>query len=71
MGWVWTAILAVLTIVLFFMVFQGVVYIGWALGGFIGVVLAILLAIEVITDGGFFLGLLGLVVICVIIDLLF
>lgn len=71
MGWIWTGIMAVLTIVLFFLVVQGAVYIGWALGGIVGVILAILLAVEIITDGGFFAGLLGILVLCVIFQLIF
>jgi hypothetical protein len=71
MGWVWTGIMAVLTIALIYLVVQGTLFIGWALGGVVGVILAILLAAELIKDGGFFMGLLGIIVLCLIFQWLF
>lgn len=71
MNWLWTGILTVLTIVLFMLVLQGAVYIGWAIGGIVGVIFAVLLALEIIGDGGFFAGLLGIIVLCVLFQFLF
>jgi hypothetical protein len=71
MNWLWTGIMAVLTVVLIFLVLQGAVYVGWALGGIIGVVLAVLLAYEIITDGGFFGGIIGIIVLCILFQWLF
>lgn len=69
-GLVWTLLSIILAIVLISFVVKGAIFIGWAFGGVIGVILALLLIFEVLNVGGFLGAIVGLFLLIWIIDAL-
>lgn len=67
-GYVVTLLSIVVAIVLLYFVVQGALYIGWAVGGVIGVVLALLIIFNVLPIGGFLGSILALFLLIWIID---
>lgn len=68
MGWVWTILTVVLAAVLIYFVVEGVLFIGWAVGGVVGVILAICILLGVLNLGGFIGTLLGVLLLVWLID---
>ena len=68
MGLVWTILTVILAAVLIYFVVKGVLFIGWAVGGVVGVILAICILLGVLNTGGFIGTIIGVLLLIWLID---
>lgn len=67
LNWIWGVLSLIVAAVLIYFVVQGVLFVGWAIGGVLGVLLVALLVLGVLEAS----WVLGLIVLIIVLNLLF